>query len=165
MLKAIYPGSFDPVTYGHLDIIERASRVVDELIIGVLVNKAKKPLFSMEERVALLEETTKKFPNVTVKSFEGLTIDFARSNNAKLIIRGLRAVTDFEIEMQIRTLILCFSPPVWSMLFSVLLLPESLLTSGEMYPNWYHRWLKKHFIQNLIINCNQQVLIETTNSY
>lgn len=98
MLKAIYPGSFDPVTYGHLDIIERASRVVDELIIGVLVNKAKKPLFSMEERVALLEETTKKFPNVTVKSFEGLTIDFARSNNAKLIIRGLRAVTDFEIE-------------------------------------------------------------------
>ena len=101
MLRAIYPGSFDPVTYGHLDIIERASRVVDELIIGVLVNKAKKPLFSMEERVALLEETTKKFPNVTVKSFEGLTIDFARSNNAKLIIRGLRAVTDFEIEMQI----------------------------------------------------------------
>ena len=112
MLKAIYPGSFDPVTYGHLDIIERASRVVDELIIGVLVNKAKKPLFSMEERVALLEETTKKFPNVTV------TIDFARSNNAKLIIRGLRAVTDFEIEMQIAQTNHSVDPDIDTMFFT-----------------------------------------------
>ena len=118
MLKAIYPGSFDTVTYGHLDIIERASRVVDELIIGVLVNKAKKPLFSMEERVALLEETTKKFPNVTVKSFEGLTIDFARSNNAKLIIRGLRAVTDFEIEMQIAQTNHSVDPDIDTMFFT-----------------------------------------------
>lgn len=100
-MKAIYPGSFDPVTYGHLDIIERASKVVDELIIGVLVNSAKNPLFTREERVKLLEETTKHLPNVKVKTFEGLTIDFAKENGANLIIRGLRAVTDFEIEMQI----------------------------------------------------------------
>ncbi len=101
MKKAIYPGSFDPVTYGHLDIIVRASKVVDELIIGVLVNKQKKPLFSMEERLFMIRETTRGIPNVRVQTFEGLTIDFARENDARLIIRGLRAVTDFESEMQI----------------------------------------------------------------
>lgn len=101
-MKAVYPGSFDPVTFGHLDIIQRAAKVVDELIIGVIVNKAKKsPLFTLEERVAMLEEATKAYPNVTVKMFDGMTIDFARENGARLIIRGLRAVTDFESEMQI----------------------------------------------------------------
>lgn len=98
---AIYPGSFDPVTYGHLDIIERASKVVDELIIGVLINSAKTPLFSREERVALLQETTSHLNNVTVKTFDGLTINFAKENGANLLVRGLRAVTDFESEMQI----------------------------------------------------------------
>ena len=101
MIKAIYPGSFDPVTYGHLDVIKRASKVVDELIIGVLVNQEKTPLFTREERVELLKQTTKEFPNVRVLTFTGLTIDFAKQNDAKLIIRGLRAVTDFEYELQI----------------------------------------------------------------
>ena len=101
-MKAVYPGSFDPVTFGHLDIIQRAAKVVDELIIGVIVNKAKKsPLFTLEERVSMLKEATKEYPNVTVKMFDGMTIDFARENEARLIIRGLRAVTDFESEMQI----------------------------------------------------------------
>ncbi len=100
-MKAIYPGSFDPVTYGHLDIIRRAAEIVDKLVIGVLVNNAKAPLFSMEERMDMLRETTEDIPGVEVKSFEGLTVDFARENGARLIIRGLRAVTDFESEMQI----------------------------------------------------------------
>lgn len=101
-MKAVYPGSFDPVTFGHLDIIQRAAKVVDELIIGVIVNKAKKsPLFTLEERVSMLKEATKEYSNVTVKMFDGMTIDFARENGARLIIRGLRAVTDFESEMQI----------------------------------------------------------------
>ena len=101
-MKAVYPGSFDPVTFGHLDINQRAAKVVDVLIIGVIVNKAKKsPLFTLEERVAMLKEATKEYPNVTVKMFDGMTIDFARENGARLIIRGLRAVTDFESEMQI----------------------------------------------------------------
>ena len=101
-MKAVYPGSFDPVTFGHLDIIQRAAKVVDELIIGVIVNKAKKSqLFTLEERVSMLKEATKEYPNVTVKMFDGMTIDFARENGARLIIRGLRAVTDFESEMQI----------------------------------------------------------------
>ena len=100
MIKAVYPGSFDPVTFGHLDIITRASKVVDELIIGVLINQKKTPLFTMDERLHLLQEATKEFPNVTVKAFEGLTVEFAKENNARLIIRGLRAVTDFEYEIQ-----------------------------------------------------------------
>lgn len=118
MRKAIYPGSFDPVTYGHLDIIERASKVVDELIIGVLVNKNKQPLFSMEERMAMLQESTKDYKNVTVKTFEGLTIDFARDNDARLIIRGLRAVTDFESEMQIAQTNHSIEPEIDTMFFT-----------------------------------------------
>lgn len=101
MIKAVYPGSFDPVTLGHLDIIKRAASVVDRLIIGVLVNSKKSPLFTMEERIAMLEETTREFKNVEVQSFDGMTIDFARENGANVIIRGLRAITDFESEMQI----------------------------------------------------------------
>lgn len=118
MRKAIYPGSFDPVTYGHLDIIHRATKVVDELIIGVLVNKNKKPLFSMDERLRFLEETTKEYSNVKVKTFEGLTIDFARQNGAKLIIRGLRAVTDFESEMQIAQTNHSIEPDIDTMFFT-----------------------------------------------
>ena len=92
MLKGIYPGSFDPVTYGHLDVIERSSKLVDELIVGVLNNKAKSPLFSAEERVRMLNEVTKDMPNVTVVPFEGLLVDFARKMDAGLVIRGLRAL-------------------------------------------------------------------------
>lgn len=101
MIKAVYPGSFDPVTLGHIDIIKRAAKVVDELIIGVLVNSEKNPLFSMEERKELLKEAVKDIPNVKVMTFSGLTVNFAKNNGASIIIRGLRAVTDFEIEMQI----------------------------------------------------------------
>ena len=100
MLRAIYPGSFDPVTYGHMDMILRSSKLVDELIIGVLNNKAKSPLFSVEERVRMLEEITKDMPNVRIVPFEGLLVDFARKLKADLVIRGLRAITDFEYELQ-----------------------------------------------------------------
>ena len=96
MVKAVYPGSFDPVTYGHLDIIERASKVVDELIVAVLVNSGKNPLFSMEERVEMLKEATREFSNVHIATFQGLTVDFARKMGAKVMVRGLREVSDFE---------------------------------------------------------------------
>ena len=100
MLRAIYPGSFDPVTYGHLDIIERSSKLVDELIVGVLNNNAKTPLFSVEERVKMLEEVTKDIENVKVVPFEGLLIDFAEKMDAGMVVRGLRAITDFENELK-----------------------------------------------------------------
>ena len=101
MKKAIYPGSFDPLTFGHMDIINRASRIVDELVVGVLNNSAKNSLFSLEERVSMIEEMTKDIPNVTVASFEGLLVEFMNKIDATIIVRGLRAVTDFEYELQI----------------------------------------------------------------
>jgi pantetheine-phosphate adenylyltransferase len=101
MRKAVYPGSFDPVTFGHLDIIERSARMSDHLIIGVLNNNSKSPLFSVEERVNMLKSLTRDLKNVEVMAFGGLLVDFVRANQADAVIRGLRAVTDFEYEMQI----------------------------------------------------------------
>ena len=101
MKRAVYPGSFDPVTYGHLDIIRRAADIFDVLIVSVLNNKAKTPLFSVEERVKILEEATKDLPNVQIDSFSGLTIDYAREKDLHVAVRGLRAITDFEYELQI----------------------------------------------------------------
>ena len=100
MKAAIYPGSFDPVTYGHLDVIKRASQIFDELTVSVLNNKLKTPLFSVEERVKILQEAVKDIPNVKVESFSGLLVDYAKSRNVHVVIRGLRAITDFEYELQ-----------------------------------------------------------------
>ncbi len=118
MVKAVYPGSFDPVTLGHLDVIRRASAVVDELIIGVLVNSSKIPYFTLDERVSLLVEATKEFDNVKVKMFDGMTVQFAREHDAHLIIRGLRAVTDFEYEMQIAQTNHSIAPDIDTMFFT-----------------------------------------------
>ena len=101
MKRAIYPGSFDPVTFGHLDIIERSAKIFDEVIIGVLNNSAKNALFTVEERVAMIEDLVRQYPNVTVDSFDGLLVDYAKKKRLAVIIRGLRAVTDFEYEIQI----------------------------------------------------------------
>ena len=101
MKRAIYPGSFDPVTRGHLDVIARSSRLVDELVVGVLNNSAKNALFSVPERVNMLKELMIDFPNVTVDAFDGLLVDYAKRIDAAIIVRGLRAVTDFEYELQI----------------------------------------------------------------
>ncbi|HJC23076.1 MAG TPA: pantetheine-phosphate adenylyltransferase [Candidatus Eisenbergiella merdavium] len=100
MKAAIYPGSFDPVTFGHLDIIRRAASIFDELTVSVLNNTQKTPLFSVEERVKILEEATKDLPNVKIDSFSGLLIDYARKKDVHVAIRGLRAITDFEYELQ-----------------------------------------------------------------
>ena len=100
MTIAVYPGTFDPVTNGHLDIIARASKLFDVVIVGVLHNSAKSPLFSVEERVNILTETTKHIPNIQVKEFSGLSIEFAKMNKENVIVRGLRAITDFDYELQ-----------------------------------------------------------------
>lgn len=100
MKTAVYPGSFDPVTNGHLDIIRRSAKVFDEVIVGVLVNPHKKGLFDIEERVELIQKVVKDIPNVKVESFSGLLIHFMKNKGAKVIIKGLRAVSDFEYEFQ-----------------------------------------------------------------
>ena len=100
MTTAVYPGSFDPVTNGHLDVISRGAELFDKVIVGVLHNSTKSPLFSVEERVRILNEATKDLTNVEIVAFSGLSVDFARQCKAKVIIRGLRAITDFEYELQ-----------------------------------------------------------------
>ncbi|HKS99227.1 MAG TPA: pantetheine-phosphate adenylyltransferase [Rugosimonospora sp.] len=100
MRRAVCPGSFDPVTNGHLDIIDRASRLYDEVIVGVLVNQSKSGLFSHEERLDMLREVTKEYANVRIEGFQGLLVDFCRDQDAPVVIKGLRAVSDFDYELQ-----------------------------------------------------------------
>lgn len=101
VIKAVYPGSFDPVTYGHIDVMQRAAKMFDELTVCVMDNKAKTPLFSVDERVKMLTDITCGISNIRIDSYEGLLIDYARKIGAHVSIRGLRAVTDFEYELQI----------------------------------------------------------------
>ncbi|MEK9197664.1 pantetheine-phosphate adenylyltransferase [Lysinibacillus halotolerans] len=101
---AVVPGSFDPITNGHLDIIKRAADVFDIIYVAVLNNSSKNPLFSIDERMDLIQEVTKDIPNVRIESSSGLLIDYARAKNAKAIVRGLRAISDFEYEMQITSM-------------------------------------------------------------
>ena len=101
MKVAVYPGSFDPVTYGHLDIIKRASQMFDKVIVAVMCNSAKTPLFTLDERVKMIRESVSGLNNVYVESFSGLLIDYCKKENIHIVIRGLRAITDFEYELQI----------------------------------------------------------------
>lgn len=101
MTTALYPGSFDPVTLGHLDIIKRASKMFDTVIVAVMCNSSKTPLFSLDERVKMLEESVKGLNNVKIESFSGLLIDYCKTHDIHIVIRGLRAITDFEYELQI----------------------------------------------------------------
>lgn len=110
MRTAVYPGSFDPITNGHLDIIKRASRVYDKVVVGVLSNKSKMPLFTAEERVDMIKRVTRELDNVEVDTFEGLLVDFAKSKNATVIVKGLRTVADFEYEFQMALLNKALNP-------------------------------------------------------
>ena len=100
MSGAVCPGSFDPITNGHLDIIERASALYDEVVVAVMINHSKKSLFTVEERIELIQDVCKKFPNVRVDSWHGLLVDFCKKNEIPAIVKGLRAVSDFEYELQ-----------------------------------------------------------------
>ncbi|MFT5298768.1 MAG: pantetheine-phosphate adenylyltransferase [Colwellia sp.] len=113
-IKAIYPGTFDPVTNGHSDLIERASHLFSEVIVGVAASPSKKPRFDLAQRVAMIEEVSQHLPNVTVVGFSGLLVDFAEQNNAKVLIRGLRAVSDFEYEFQLANMNRRLSPELES---------------------------------------------------
>lgn len=114
-LIAVYPGSFDPITKGHLDLIERCAPLVDQLVVAVLRNADKRPLFSLDERVEMLQEVVKDFANVVVDSFDGLLVDYARSKKARILLRGIRAISDYEYELQMALMNRRLAPEIETM--------------------------------------------------
>lgn len=152
--RAIYPGTFDPVTYGHLDIIERSSRMFDDIVVGILINNAKTPVFSVEQRVAMMQQSVSHLPNVTVKSFSGLLIDFAREQEAGFIVRGLRAVTDFEYELQMTQTNKAIAPDI-DTIFLTTSLKYSYLSSSTVKELAYFgadisRFVPAHVMEQLM---------------
>lgn len=134
-LVAIYPGSFDPITNGHLDLIERASRLVDRLIVSILNNERKQPLFSVQDRVEMLREVTTDHPNVEVDFFEGLLVDHASARGATLIIRGIRAISDYDHEWQMALMNRRLRPEIETM----------FLMAGES-----HSFISSHLVKEVI---------------
>lgn len=134
-LVAIYPGTFDPLTYGHLDLIERGSRVVDHLIVAVLQNEHKSPLFPVGERMEMLADATRQFPNVAIDCFDGLLVDFARSRDATVILRGIRAISDYEYELQMALMNRRLAPNIETM----------FMMAGEAYSFISSRLVKEVF--------------------
>jgi pantetheine-phosphate adenylyltransferase len=112
IVKAIYPGSFDPLTNGHLDLIARAAKIFDHLVVAILRNSSKNPLFTVEERVAMLSEGIAEFDNVSISTFDGLLVEFAREQRAHAVVRGIRAISDYEYEFQMALMNRRLSPDV-----------------------------------------------------
>ncbi|MCR4434232.1 MAG: pantetheine-phosphate adenylyltransferase [Clostridiales bacterium] len=155
MKICVYPGSFDPVTNGHLDIIHRASRLCDKLIVAVLVNSSKTPVFTLDERVELIKRVVKDLPNVEIESFSGLLIDFMRRKKATVIIKGLRAVSDFEYELQMALLNKTLYPAVET-LFMMTSISYSYLSSSSV------REIAKHGgnIDELVPECIKEDIVK-----
>ncbi len=151
MRKAVYPGSFDPVTLGHLDIIERSARLVDELIVGVLINHAKSPLFTVDERVQMLQEVTKEIGNVRVEAFSGLSVDFLKRCDAKIMIRGLRAITDFEYELQMAQTNRVLAPDI-DTLFLTTNLEYAYLSSTTVKEVAVYGGDISHFVPEIVVD-------------
>lgn len=154
-VKAIYPGTFDPVTNGHSDLITRGSKLFDEVIVGVAASPSKKPLFSLEQRVEFIEQITQHLPNVTVVGFSGLLVDFAKFHQANVLIRGLRAVSDFEYEFQLANMNRRLSPD----LESVFLTPaeeNSFISSSLVKEVALHNGDVSQFVDPIV----QQAIID-----
>jgi pantetheine-phosphate adenylyltransferase len=134
-LLAIYPGSFDPITNGHLDLIERSARLVDKLVIAILHNSKKMPLFSVADRLEMLHEATAKWENVEIDSFEGLLVDYAAGRGANLIIRGIRAISDYDYEWQMALMNRRLRPEIETM----------FLMAGEA-----HSFISSHLVREVL---------------
>jgi pantetheine-phosphate adenylyltransferase len=135
LVRAIYPGSFDPLTNGHLDLIERGSKIFEELIVAILRNSEKDPLFTLPERREMLQEMVKHYPNVRVDSFDGLLVDYAMKKNAKAVLRGIRAISDYEYELQMALMNRKLQPQ----------LETVFMASGETYSYLSSRLVKEIF--------------------
>ena len=150
MRVGVYPGSFDPVTLGHLDIIERGAKIVDKLIVGVLLNGMKNPMFTVEQRIELLKEATKHIPNVEVRPFQGLLVDFLRQEGATEVIRGLRAVTDFEYELQMAQANRNLYPEMETV-FLTTNVQYSFISSTIVKDILRHNWDVSHFVPETVL--------------
>ena len=135
LVRAIYPGSFDPLTNGHLDLIERGSKIFEELIVAILRNPEKDPLFTLPERKEMLQEMVKHYPNVRVDSFDGLLVDYAMKKNAKAVLRGIRAISDYEYELQMALMNRKLQPQMETV----------FMASGETYSYLSSRLVKEIF--------------------
>ena len=135
LVRAIYPGSFDPLTNGHLDLIERGSKIFEELIVAILRNSEKDPLFTLPERKEMLQEMVKHYPNVRVDSFDGLLVDYAMKKNAKAVLRGIRAISDYEYELQMALMNRKLQPQMETV----------FMASGETYSYLSSRLVKEIF--------------------
>ncbi|WP_318481501.1 pantetheine-phosphate adenylyltransferase [Photobacterium leiognathi] len=147
--RVIYPGTFDPITNGHLDLIERAAAMFDTVIVGVAYNPTKKPLFDLDERVALAQSVTQHLPNVEIVGFSGLLVNFAKEHNADVLVRGLRAVSDFEYEFQLANMNRRLMPE----LETVFLTPaeeNSFISSTIVKEVALHKGDVSQFVQNQI---------------
>ena len=155
MKTVVYPGSFDPVTNGHLDIIDRASKLCDRLIVAVLVNRGKNPIFSIEERVEFLKNVLKDKPDVEIVSFSGLLADFMKENHVKVIVKGLRAVSDFEYEFQMALLNKNLDPDIET-LFMMTNINYSYLSSSAV------REIASHGgkIDGLVPDCIRDIILK-----
>ncbi len=166
MAIAVYPGSFDPVTLGHMDIIERTARMMDHVIVGVLNNNSKTPLFSVEERVKMLESLTSHLPNVEVQSFGGLLVDFVHQNQADVIVRGLRAITDFEYELQLAQTNHVIAPDVDTIFLTTNLrysyLSSSIVKEIAMYNGDISEFLHPDIVEQVKNKIREKGLLQTT---
>jgi pantetheine-phosphate adenylyltransferase len=160
MRRAVCPGSFDPPTNGHLDIVGRAAALVDEVVVAVLMNKSKKSLFTVEERIAMLTEVTAAYPNVRVDSFHGLLVDYCRAHDVRAIVKGLRAVTDFDYELQMAQMnqqlsgvdtLFMSTRPEWSFVASSLV--KEIATFGgdvaHLLPTSVHKRLMERIAEQM----------------
>lgn len=157
MARAIYPGSFDPVTLGHLDIIKRSAKIFDKVIVGVLNNNSKTPLFSVENRVRMLKEVVKDIPNVEVMSFEGLLVDFAKRVDGQIIVRGLRAVTDFEYELQMSQTNMVLDKDIDTIFFTTSLEYAYLSSSTVKEAAYYGADISRFVPETVIEQVNEKI--------
>ena len=157
MKTGVYPGSFDPMTLGHLDLIERGSRVVDRLVVAVLNNSAKNPMFSIEERMQLLRQGTAHLQNVEICAFDGLLVDFVRQQQAQVVIRGLRAVTDFEYELQMAQANRSMFPAMET-IFLTTQAEYSFVSSSIVKDVLRHNGDIEHFVPQSILNTIYQMM-------
>lgn len=151
MSTAIYPGSFDPMTNGHLDVIRRTAAIFDRVVIGILINQNKQPMFTLEERVEMIQEATKEIPNIEVYTFSGLVVEFAKKMNASVLIRGLRSMVDFEYELQMAQINRKIDDEIDTLFFATN--PEiSYVSSSAVKELWHYRQDITDYVPKCVIN-------------